>query len=112
MIGVTSSTFVQAGAGAPPNRVVQTLHQAFISQTQLEIRYQREDGKRSNRLIAPHYMLLKYPIWYVVAFDHLTDGPRVFRCDRIRAANRTETSFSLLPKEVFEPSIEKNDLSL
>ena len=112
MIGVTASTFVQAGASAPPNSVVQALHQAFITQTQLEIRYQREDGRTSNRQIAPHYLLLKYPIWYVVAFDQLTDGPRIFRCDRILAATRTETAFSLLPKEAFEPSIERNVLSL
>lgn len=39
MIGVTSSTFVQASANAPPKRVVQALHQAFIPQTELEMRY-------------------------------------------------------------------------
>ncbi len=112
MIGVTASTFVQASASAPPKRVVQALHQAFITQTELEIRYQREDGNTSNRQIAPHYLLLKYPIWYVVAFDHLRGGPRIFRCDRMLTARRTETSFRLLPVESFEPSIANNDLPL
>lgn len=112
MIGVTASTFVQASAGVTPQRVVQALHQAFISQTELEIRYQREDGDTSDRQIAPHYLLLKYPIWYVVAFDHLRGGPRTFRCDRILTARKTETSFHLVPKEAFEPSLTKEDLSL
>jgi len=111
MIGVTASTFVQASASAPPKRIVQALHQAFITQTELEIGYQREDGAKSHRQIAPHYLLLKYPVWYVVAFDKLTDCPRTFRCDRILAAQMTETSFRLLPKEAFEPSISKDDLS-
>lgn len=112
MIGSTASTFVQVSANAPPKRIVQALHQAFITQTELEIRYKREDGKVSCRQIAPHYLLLKYPIWYIVAFDHLRDGPRIFRCDRLLAAQKTETSFTLLPKNAFEPSITQEDLAL
>lgn len=112
MIGVTSSTFVQASANSTPKRVVQALHQAFITQTELEIRYRREDGGASSRQIAPHYLLLKYPIWYVVAYDHLRKGPRTFRCDRLLSARQTDTSFRLLPKEAFEPSIAQDDLSL
>lgn len=112
MIGVTASTFVQARASVPSKRVVQALHQAFMTQTELEIQYQREDGETSYRQIAPHYLLLKYPIWYVVAFDHLRGAPRTFRCDRMLAARKTETSFRLSPKEAFEPSITKDDLLL
>jgi predicted DNA-binding transcriptional regulator YafY len=112
LIGVTASTYVQAGASAPPKRVVQALHQAFLDQEVLEIRYQREDGEASKRQIAPHYLLLRYPIWYVIAFDHLRMGPRVFRCDRICAARKTGTHFQLLPKEAFEPSLIDEDLSM
>lgn len=112
LIGITASTFVQASASAPPKRVVQALHQTFIDQEELEIRYQREDGQTSERKIAPHYLLLKYPVWYVVAYDHLTNGPRTFRCDRILAAAKTGTPFNLLPKEAFRPSLEGEDLSV
>lgn len=111
LVGVTASTYVQASANNPSKRIVQALHQAFISQTELKIRYQREDGAKTDRQIAPHYLLLKYPIWYVVAFDNYRNSPRTFRCDRILAAAKTETSFRLLPKEAFEPSILKDDLS-
>ena len=112
LIGVTASTYVQASANAPPKRVVQALHQAFIDQETLEIRYQREDGETSKRQIAPHYLLLKYPVWYVVAFDDLRQGPRTFRCDRILAATKTGTHFNLLPKEAFRPSLTDDDLSV
>ncbi|WP_341860908.1 WYL domain-containing protein [Gymnodinialimonas sp. 57CJ19] len=105
VIGVTSSTFVQAGATAPPKRVVQALHQAFVDQKLLKIRYQREDGETSDRLIAPHYLLLKYPIWYVVAFDTLRQSPRTFRCDRMLSALGTEDHFPLLPKDKLGPSL-------
>ncbi len=112
LIGITASTYVQAGASAPPKRVVQNLHQAFVDQEVLAIRYQREDGQTSARQIAPHYLLLKYPVWYVVAFDHLRQGPRVFRCDRLLAAQATGTHFRLLPKIAFQPSLAEDDLSI
>ena len=112
LVGVTASTHVQAGVAAPPRPVVQALHQAFVDQVTLEIRYRREDGETSDREIAPHYLLLKYPVWYVVAFDHLREAPRTFRCDRILAAAMTGTHFRLLPKQEFRPALDGDDLSM
>jgi predicted DNA-binding transcriptional regulator YafY len=112
LIGITSSTYVQASANTAQKPVIQALHQAFIDQEKLEIKYQREDGKTSVRQIAPHYLLLKYPIWYVVAFDDLRKEPRTFRCDRIHSATKTGTNFNLLPKDAFHPSLTEDDLSM
>ena len=112
LVGATASTFVQADASAPPKRVVQALHQAFLGQTELHIRYSREDGKCSERVIAPHYLLLKYPIWYVLAFDRSKEATRVFRCDRVLSAERTDTTFALLPKEAFDLSVVEDGTAL
>ncbi len=109
LVGVTASTFVQASFASPPERVVRALHQAFVDQETLEIRYRREDGKTSERTIEPHFLLLKYPVWYVLAFDHLRRVPRTFRCDRILAAARTGTRFRLLPKGELLSSFEGNE---
>jgi len=112
LIGVTASTYVQASASAPPKRIVQAVHQAFVDQKVLELRYQREDGVISNRQIEPHYLVLKYPIWYVVALDRLRNEPRSFRCDRMLAASMDEARFKLLPKEKFQPSLVVDDQSM
>lgn len=112
LIGVTASPYVQTGADAPPKRVVQALHQAFVDQDMLDIRYRREDGQCSERRIEPHYLLLKYPVWYVVAMDHLRSEPRIFRCDRMNTATMTGTPFRLLPKDRFHPSLREDDLSV
>lgn len=112
LIGVTASTYVQAGLATPPAPIVQSLHQAFVDQEKLAIRYRREDGKASSRTIEPHYLLLKYPVWYVVALDHLRGEPRTFRCDRLLAAERTGGRFTLLPKSAFEACLEGDDLSV
>ena len=112
LIGATASTYVQAGAKAPPKRIVRTLQQAFTDQEIVEIRYVREDGHTSVREIEPHYLLLKYPVWYVVAIDSLRSGPRTFRTDRVRSAQLTGTRFSLSPKNIFQPSLVDDDLAL
>tara|TARA_R110002074_G_scaffold92367_8_gene201648 strand:- start:1206 stop:1904 length:699 start_codon:yes stop_codon:yes gene_type:complete len=112
LIGATASTHVQAGVDAPPKRVVQALHRAFIEFEMLRIKYQREDGAASERVIEPQYLLLKYPVWYVVAIDHLRSGPRIFRCDRMRSAQSTGSHFRLRPKTAFAPSLAEDDLKL
>jgi predicted DNA-binding transcriptional regulator YafY len=112
LIGVTASTYVQASVNALPKRVVHAVHLAFVDQKVLELRYQREDGVISNRQIEPQYLLLKYPIWYVVAIDHLRNEPRTFRCDRMLAASMDEKRFKLLPKERFQSTLAGDDPSV
>jgi predicted DNA-binding transcriptional regulator YafY len=108
LIGLTASTVVQDTISAPSQRVVQTLHQNFLNQISLEIRYRAEDGKISKRNIEIHYLLLNYPVWYILAFDHLRNAPRTFRCDRILDAKSTDTRFRLRPKIEFEQSLDGN----
>ena len=102
LVGATASTYVQAGVTAQTGRVARALQTAFVDQECLEIRYQREDGRTSSRRIEPHYLMLQYPVWYVVAMDHLRQAPRTFRCDRIMGATATGDSFQLLPKSAFQ----------
>lgn len=102
LVGVTASTYVQASASPPPDPVIKALHQAFMDKERLDIRYRREDLELSERQIEPQYLLLKYPVWYVIAFDHFRSEPRTFRCDRIQSASLTGTQFTLRPLEEFK----------
>ena len=110
LIGLTASTYVQAGLSAPPGTIVQTLHQAFLDQITMTINYRREDGETSQRRIEPHYLMLNYPVWYIVAFDHLRGSPRTFRCDRILSAKVTDDSFRLRPTSDFRECLERTGL--
>lgn len=111
LIGNTASTYVQADVVTPDTRVVQALHRAFLEQHRLEITYRREDGAPSARTIEPQYLFLQYPVWYVLAIDHLRAAPRMFRCDRILSASMTETPFRLLPQETFASPLLEQALS-
>ncbi|SMP11134.1 helix-turn-helix transcriptional regulator [Shimia sagamensis] len=106
LIAEQASLPVQTSMGKPKPRVVQTLHQAFLNQKLVEIDYVREDGTKSKRTIAPHYLLLCSPVWYVLAWDHLRDAPRTFRCDRIQKATEEFEKFALQGPKVFEPALD------
>ncbi|WP_216825885.1 helix-turn-helix transcriptional regulator [Sulfitobacter sp. SK012] len=108
LIGSTASTYVQRSVVTTNTRAVQALHQAFLDQRALTIHYENEAGEASRRKIEPHYLLLNYPVWYVMAFDHLREAPRAFRCDRLVAAEVSEIRFRLLPKDHFKQSLEGN----
>ena len=110
LIGGTASTSVQTTVSVPNGRAIQALHQAFLSQRALIIRYKKENGEISNRKIEPHYLLLNYPVWYVLAFDYLRDAPRAFRSDRLLSADVSDMRFRLLPKERFRQALEGNDV--
>ncbi|GAA6179004.1 hypothetical protein NBRC116594_04420 [Shimia sp. NS0008-38b] len=110
LIGAAASVTVQTSLEAPQKRVVQRLHQAFLSQKDMEITYRREDMSESVRVIEPHYLLLNFPVWYVLAFDHLRQEPRTFRCDRILAATEGFETFKLAPLSAFEGALSGNNV--
>ncbi len=110
LISATASTFVQASLTPLSKSVVQGLHQAFIDQKAVVIAYRREDGATSRRRIEPHYLLLQYPVWYVVAFDHLRNESRTFRFDRVITLEGEGDSFRLRPLSEFRQSLERHEL--
>ena len=71
-----------------PRRATRALHPGFLDQNTLVIRYQDEQSRITVREIKPHYLLLNYPIWYVVAFDQLSEAVRMLRCDRIQSTRK------------------------
>lgn len=103
LVGYTASATVQSAMTSADGRAVQRLHQGFVDQAAIVIRYRDGAGKTTTREIEAHYLVLNYPVWYVLAFDKLRDAGRSFRCDRILSAELTETAYRVLPLTAFEP---------
>lgn len=81
-----------------------------MNQHSIIIRYRDEGGSTTKREIEAHYLLLNYPVWYVLAFDHLRAAPRTFRCDRIVKADASTTPFHVMPKDRFKQAFEGEGL--
>lgn len=102
LIGETASTDVQGAVSTTDLDVQQQLQQSFLERTTLCIEYRAENGDITQREIEPHFLLLNYPVWYVLAYDRLREAPRTFRCDRILSTSLTGNPFKLLDKNYFK----------
>ncbi|MCL2332678.1 MAG: WYL domain-containing protein [Actinomycetia bacterium] len=61
----------------------------------LDLRYRNQDGRRSERQVAPYGLFLLSGQWYLVGFDSLRADIRVFTVARIEELRMTQTPFAL-----------------
>lgn len=91
LVGPTSGT-ITASWKTPRPAVLRPIQEAFFHQRALELTY-RANERRTVRLVEPHYLLLSWPAWYLLVWDHLRDAVRALRVDRIEAAEVTDSTF-------------------
>jgi predicted DNA-binding transcriptional regulator YafY len=80
--------------------MVTTFEEAFTTSRLLAFTYVDRDGRRTRRRVEPHGLLVRPPLWYVIAWDPRRDAPRLFRADRIRRPSITEQTFHPRPHEL------------
>ncbi len=73
---------------------------AFSEDRLLTFEYQDRSGRKSRRVVEPHGLLVRAPIWYVIAWDTTVDESRLFRADRIRSPHVMTQQFRPRPHEV------------
>jgi len=108
-IGKGVSSMVLATVIQNDKKLVEQLHQAFLMQTTCAIQYSDQAGKLTQRKIQPHYLLLNFPVWYVLVWDELRNDVRTLRCDRIQSLKLLDEEFRLLPIQEFERCLEGVD---
>ena len=101
MIGDNANTNVLAQYAAPASQMSESIAEAFLRRAFLEIDYRSEGGEQTRRVIEAQFILLNWPVWYIIAWDHLRGSSRVFRIDRIKSARLVDGTFKLRPKDVF-----------
>jgi len=104
LIGNQATSEVLSQYVKPSNLISEQVSESFLMQKCIEIDYQTGRKEKTTRVIEIHYILLSWPIWYVVAWDHLRSAARTFRVDRIRGSRPIEGHFKHKSKSVFEAS--------
>lgn len=84
--------------------ISENISESFFRQVCLEIDYQSSSGDTTTRIIEAHYIMLSWPVWYIVAWDHLRLASRVFRIDRITGARVMSDHFVLRPELILNDS--------
>jgi predicted DNA-binding transcriptional regulator YafY len=93
------STEGSSGAPVDPG-LVGAFETAFSATRLLAFQYRARDGHTTRRLAEPHGLLVRPPIWYVIAWDTGRSAPRLFRADRIREPEATEQTFVARPNDL------------
>jgi predicted DNA-binding transcriptional regulator YafY len=78
----------------PRRAVLGPVQDGFFKQRAIEIEY-GSARERTTRVVEPHYLLLAWPAWYLLVWDHLRDAIRTLRLDRIESARLTDRTFQL-----------------
>lgn len=86
-----------AETAAPVSRELLSLtREAARARTKLRVSYQRADESNpTDRTVCPYALLFASGMWYLVAHCDHSDGLRIFRLDRIRAAEPDDEMFDV-----------------
>lgn len=74
---------------------LQPIMKALFLQKKLNIQYTQWDGTKSDRIIAPYGLVLKYTTWYVVAYCYTRHEIRTFHCSRMKCLTLLPESFKI-----------------
>jgi predicted DNA-binding transcriptional regulator YafY len=100
-IGRPASATVVSSYSVPEAAVMRQLQVAFVREVTVRADYVKETGEWSSRRVEPHALLINWPAWYLLGFDHLRDGPRTFRFDRFRNVEvEANSGFRARPREI------------
>jgi predicted DNA-binding transcriptional regulator YafY len=91
-IGGQASASIGISYRTPDPAIMRRLQVAFVRELTVRAEYVKQNGESSHRRLEPHAMLIAWPAWYLLAFDHLRGEPRTFRFDRFRAVETEEES--------------------
>lgn len=74
---------------------IQPVMKALFLQQKLNIQYTQSDGTKSDRIVAPYGLVLKYTSWYLVAYCCIRNEIRTFNCNRIKRIFLLHESYAI-----------------
>ena len=94
VLGVDPDEAVGVELGRAPAEVLSVLQRAAADRRQVRVEYYSYGRDTwTERVIDPHQVYNAAGQWYAAAFCHLVSGDRIFRVDRMRAADALDTTF-------------------
>lgn len=95
-VGPEASPEVRLTATAPASELLRRFEEAFSRRLGLAIAYTDATGRKTERRVEPHGLLVQPPVWYLLARDVDKRAARMFRLDRI-GASRVAASIHFRP---------------
>ncbi len=100
LIGAAASPAVRDAYAEPATAPMRRLQAAFVEARVVCAAYAAEDGRVTERRLEPHVLVINWPAWYLMAYDHLRGAPRTFRLDRFTAVEVEAATFVPRPQAI------------
>ncbi len=101
LIGQKASDQVLKTVGRMSEAIWKTALQAFFESKCVELKYQGEKSNLTQRRFDPHFLLLNWPVWYLLGWDYLRRDVRVMRLDRIMDISIQKEKIARRPGSLF-----------
>jgi predicted DNA-binding transcriptional regulator YafY len=82
LVGDPVSPEAVLATSAVDTALLPAFEQAFSTSRVPRFDYVDREGRRSRRRVEPHGLLVRAPLWYIIAWDLSKDAPRIFRMER------------------------------
>lgn len=99
MIGNPSAPSVRQRSNVSP-LLARLFEVAFSERRLLTFVYRDRQGNETQRIVEPHGLLVRAPLWYVIAWDTERDDGRLFRADRICSPHVRAQTFVPRPHDL------------
>lgn len=99
LIGDPTATLA-SDIGRIDPQLVAVLERALVGNHVLRFAYRDAAGRRTTRRVEPHGLLLRAPLWYIIAWDQGRDASRLFRADRINRPSLSGATFAPRPHDL------------
>lgn len=101
LVGDQASLEVKSSYKEKSVKNIDGILESFFQLKKVKIKYQSEKKEVTKRIIEAHFILLNWPAWYILAWDHLRQDIRFFRLDRISMVKVLDERFKLREHERF-----------
>ncbi len=107
IVSTPASTPVMASYRPVDAKDFSMIQTSFFEMGKIRIRYTSEKKETTNRVVEPQYLFLNWPVWYILAWDHLREAERFFRIDRIDSVSVLDEPFKIRKEKPFLDLIEQ-----
>lgn len=106
LIGNNASHTILSSFDFLNDDVMTVMTQSFFDTNKVEIEYQSENQAITTRVIEPQFLLLNWPVWYILSWDALRNDIRMFRVDRIKSVTGLKDKFRMRDRKAFLRGLE------
>jgi predicted DNA-binding transcriptional regulator YafY len=111
-VGQPASAEVRRSYQEPAATPTRRLQVAFVEERIVSAEYVKEGGVPSPRRLEPHALVINWPAWYLLAYDHLRGQSRTFRLDRFVSVDVEADSFRARPRQFWQEMLDSTGLAL